>query len=106
MKQALLLDPFSGISGDMFLGALVDVGVPFEELQKLLAAVPALSRVTAERETVTRGALRAVRIKVTCPQEHEHRTLSTIKAMIDDADLKETVKRGAIDPCGTEPSRF
>ena len=97
MKKALLLDPFSGISGDMFLGALVDVGVPFEELHKLLVSVPVLSGVTAQCETVTRGVMRAVRIKVSCPPEHEHRSLSTIKAIIDDADLKETVKRGAIE---------
>ncbi|MFH1629132.1 MAG: nickel insertion protein, partial [Pseudomonadota bacterium] len=34
------LDCFSGISGDMFLGSLLDAGVPFDELKERLGTLP------------------------------------------------------------------
>ena len=39
MKKALILDPFSGASGDMFLAALVDLGVSFEAVKDTLLAI-------------------------------------------------------------------
>ena len=38
--KTLYLDLFSGISGDMFLGALIDLGVRFDQLEASLAALP------------------------------------------------------------------
>ena len=97
MKNIILVDPFSGASGDMFLGALVDVGAPFEAIKSALLEIPELAGVAMEQETVTRGVFSATRIRVECPEENVHRSLSTIRGIIENAPLKDAVKRGAID---------
>ncbi len=49
------LECFSGISGDMFLGALLDAGVPFELLQKTVAELNIGA--TLECSRVDRGGI-------------------------------------------------
>ena len=56
------LDCFSGISGDMFLGALVDAGVPFGLLQQTVAALNVGA--SLERSRVNRGGISATKIDV------------------------------------------
>ena len=56
------LDCFSGISGDMFLGALVDAGVPFELLQKTVADLNIGA--TLELSRVDRGGISATKLDV------------------------------------------
>lgn len=97
MTKVLVLDPFSGASGDMFLGALIELGVPFDTLQETLGSIDVLSSVEVERRVVKRGPFEATHVVVTCPREHEHRTLSDIRNIIGKAPLKERVRNGAID---------
>jgi pyridinium-3,5-bisthiocarboxylic acid mononucleotide nickel chelatase len=47
------LECFSGISGDMLLGALVDAGVPFARLEETAAALNVGARL--EMRKVSRG---------------------------------------------------
>src|ERR1022692_2086142 len=56
------LECFSGISGDMFLGALLDAGVPFELFQKTVAGL----NIDAELEhsRVDRGGISATKLDV------------------------------------------
>jgi uncharacterized protein (TIGR00299 family) protein len=96
MKKALIVDPFSGISGDMFMGALVDAGAPFDKLRETLLAIPVLSGLEVAKESVTRGVFAATRIKVACPEEKAHRGVSGIRDIIAKADLSERVKKGAV----------
>lgn len=56
------LDCFSGISGDMFLGALVDAGVPAKLLEETVAALNIGARLEISR--VTRNGIAATKLDV------------------------------------------
>ena len=68
------LECFSGISGDMLLGALVDAGVPFNALEETAAALNVGARL--EMRKVMRGGLTATKVDVITPEqpaaEHDH----------------------------------
>jgi uncharacterized protein (TIGR00299 family) protein len=89
------LDASSGISGDLFLGALVDAGVPLGILQ---SAVDGLGveglRLTAAR--TSRGGVAATKVDVTYPPQDEHRHLRQIVALIAGSSLDGAVKERAI----------
>ena len=104
------LECFSGISGDMLLGALVDAGVPFSCLEEAAAALNVGARL--EMRKVSRGGLAATKVDVIAPDQaaselahshHDHpahkhaphRALSVILALIRSAPLTETVKERA-----------
>jgi uncharacterized protein (DUF111 family) len=89
-------DCFSGISGDMVLGALVDAGVAVEvlrgELEKL--NLPGYE-ITALK--VQRGGLSATRVHV-CLEEKEQpaRHLSDIRTIIEGSTLSPAIKQKSI----------
>jgi len=56
------LDGFSGISGDMFLGALVDAGVPFELFQETVAGLHL--GIALEASRVDRNGISATKVDV------------------------------------------
>ena len=68
------LECFSGISGDMLLGALVDAGVPFALLQETTAALNVGARL--EMRKVSRGGLAGTKVDVIVPDDnaavHDH----------------------------------
>ncbi|WP_425061346.1 nickel pincer cofactor biosynthesis protein LarC [Sporomusa carbonis] len=90
--NALYLDCFAGISGNMLLGALLDAGVPEELLRAELAKLPVHGyELTISR--VDKGGISAVYLDVRVDEsEHHHRNLGDIITIIDNSTLKPTVK--------------
>jgi uncharacterized protein (TIGR00299 family) protein len=79
-------DCFSGISGDMVLGALVDAGANLRAIETDLRRL-GLENWSMSAEKVKRGAICATRVKVESNEDHHHRGLSLILNRIEDANL-------------------
>jgi len=102
MGKTLYLDCSSGVSGDMFLGSLLDLGVHLDDLKQALSGLlPADCDVTSSR--VVRSGITATRFQVVEPREsaggsehHGHRHLPQIVRMIRSAGLSTPVTEKAI----------
>jgi hypothetical protein len=75
------LDCASGVSGDMLLGALVDVGVPLEVMQAAVDAV-APEPVTLRADRTTRASLAATRVHVGGTDSTTHRTWHDVRDLL------------------------
>ena len=89
--KTLYFDCFAGASGDMILGAMIDAGVQPATLRQHLAGL-GLDGFSLEFETVDRSGLSATHALVRTAHEHNHRHLSDIRKIIDEADLSPGVK--------------
>ena len=109
MKYAYC-DCFSGISGDMFLGALVDAGLPIETLREQISLLHLPEPVTLSAQETHQGVLRCTSIEVLMDEDdhhhdheshhehahHGHRSLSDIVNLIESSGLNERVKRTSL----------
>jgi pyridinium-3,5-bisthiocarboxylic acid mononucleotide nickel chelatase len=93
MKTAYL-DAFSGLSGDMIVGALLDSGADFAEFKRVLAALPLKGYRVATRRKMSSG-ISALKFDVEVLEPQPERHLGEIRAMIDASDMSPSVKRDA-----------
>jgi pyridinium-3,5-bisthiocarboxylic acid mononucleotide nickel chelatase len=90
--RVAVLDPSSGIAGDMFLGALVDVGLERSWLEGLPAAL-GLDDVRVRITDVQRAHVHCVKVDFDIPPQPHGRAVSEIHRIIDSAALPEDVSR-------------
>ena len=97
MKLAYF-DCFSGASGDMILGALMDAGLPLEQLQEEIGKLHLDHWDLQLTETMKKGigGTQALIAIDNDHHQHHHRHLTDIKEIISGSDLSKQVKQKCI----------
>ncbi|MDM7994521.1 MAG: nickel pincer cofactor biosynthesis protein LarC [Acidobacteriota bacterium] len=95
-RKILFIEPFSGISGDMMVAALLDLGFSFEELQAKLAQLP-LNNYQLSVQKCSRSGIQALKFDVQTGHEHAHRTFADIRSMIELSGLSSWVKEKSVE---------
>ena len=95
MSNAIYFDCFSGISGDMALGALLDVGLSLDALRAELGKLQ-LDGWSINAERGVRGYLSGTRALVHAPEQAAHRHLSDVQSIIESSALAPQLKQRAI----------
>lgn len=95
--KAMYLSGFSGVSGNMFIGALLDAGLPEEALREMVATLP-ISGYQLKFERVIKCGIKATHFDVLLDHhEHQaHRHLADIVKIINEAKLSDSVKARSI----------
>jgi pyridinium-3,5-bisthiocarboxylic acid mononucleotide nickel chelatase len=92
--KAVYFDCFSGISGDMTLGALVDAGCPLEILRGKLQGLQVPGwEISAEK--VWKNGMAATHVRVKTEDAQTHRSLTTILEILGKSKLDAQVQERA-----------
>ena len=87
----LYLDTFSGISGDMTLGLLTDLGIRLDDLRTELGKLPVTGYRLEQRQEKRHG-IGGTRVEVICDGAQPSRTWSQIDTMLAESPLTVPVK--------------
>jgi uncharacterized protein (TIGR00299 family) protein len=87
-------DCFTGVSGDMILGALIDAGADLHKLESELGKLK-ISGFTLKAEKTTRRGLSGTRFFVDADHSHAERHLTDIEKIMDNSGLADDIKAKA-----------
>lgn len=93
--RGLIFDPFAGVSGDMTVAALLDLGLPLEWLQRFVAELD-LGDIGVSAERVDRKGIAATRLVLNLPHEHAHRHLHHVVKIIEGTRVSPEVRDRAV----------
>jgi uncharacterized protein (TIGR00299 family) protein len=94
MKTAYL-DAFSGLSGDMLVGAILDCGADFAEFERAIESMPLSGYRLSTRRKVLSG-ISALKFDVAVTEPQPQRDFGGIRALIDTSPLAAAVRHRAI----------
>ncbi len=94
MSLIALLDPFSGIAGDMMLGALIDSGLDPDWLCALPSRL-GLDGVEVRIERVLRAGIACTKVDFDIPPQPHGRHIKQIRAMVASAGVPDSVRERA-----------
>jgi uncharacterized protein (TIGR00299 family) protein len=92
--KAAYFDCFSGISGDMTLGALVDAGFSVDALRAKLQSLQVPGWEISSQK-VWKNGMAATHVQVETTDKQTHRSLATILGVLEKSNLHERVKQRA-----------
>jgi len=96
----LYIDPFSGVSGDMLLGAFLSLGVPMEVISGAVESViPGEVELSALQ--VKRSGLAGVACEVKIIGGPKSRTLEEMRSLVESSGLSDSVIQGALRTLGS-----
>ena len=85
-------DCFSGIAGDMIIGALLDAGLELSVLKRELGKLPLTGYEIKAFKTEKQG-IKGTKFEVKAPHEKTHRDLKDIFRIIEKSSLDEMPKK-------------
>ncbi len=114
MGKTLFFEPFNGASGDMIVGALLDLGMPLDHLSAELSRLGISDEFELQAEVVQRQGLKATDFQVLCrpegtpgasrtkpsepdrEEDHSSRNLQQINHLIESSSLAPEIKETSL----------
>jgi uncharacterized protein (TIGR00299 family) protein len=95
-ENLIYFDCSGGVSGDMTLGALLDLGVPLESLKKELGKL-GVRGYRLDASKTSRSGIRGTRLLVETPNDRGYRHYSDFSRVIEKSRLESSIKERSLD---------